>query len=107
VAALLEFDDGDQLLRALIRTRYRPAPSPRDLLDDRLDVVGKVVTPIHDREIRDAADDEQLAVGEEAGLPPKVCVAVVKQGLLGGLVGIRGDSGQSSRLFRTSGDSAL
>jgi hypothetical protein len=59
--------------------------------------------PIHDQEVLNAPDDEQLAVGEEAGLPPKVCVAVVKRGLLGGLVGIRCDSGQSSYLFRTSG----
>ena len=65
VAAVLEFDDGDQLLGPLIRNRYRRAPGPRDVLDRRLDVVGRVVTPIHDQEIFDAADNEQFAVGEQ------------------------------------------
>ena len=37
-----------------------------DLMDCRLDVVWRVVTPVHDQEILDAADDEQLAVGDEA-----------------------------------------
>ena len=45
VAALREFDDGDPLLRAPIRKRHRRAPSPCDLLDDRLGVVGKWLRP--------------------------------------------------------------
>ena len=94
VAAFLEFDDGDPLHRALIGQRYGHASSPRDLLDGRFEVVGRVVTPIRAQEVLDAEDREQLAVGEEAGLPPKVSVAVVKQSLLGSFAGIRRDSAQ-------------
>ncbi len=46
--------------------RYRHAAVSGDLLDRRLDVVGRVVAPVHDQQILDTADDEQLAVGEEA-----------------------------------------
>jgi hypothetical protein len=56
-AALLEFDDGDKLLRALVRNRYRRAAAPRDLLDRCFDVVRRVVTPVHDQKIFDAAKD--------------------------------------------------
>src|SRR6478672_7051852 len=69
LAPLLDFDDDDKLLRALIRNRYRRAPTRCDLLDGRLDVVGRVVAPIHDQEILDAADDEQLVVKEESRVP--------------------------------------
>src|SRR5450631_2368234 len=58
VAALLEFDDGDQLLRVIVRDRYCRDSASCDLLDCRLDVVGRVVAPIHDQEVLDAADDE-------------------------------------------------
>src|SRR5208283_3907735 len=66
LAAVLDFDDGDELLDALIRNRYRRAPTPCDLLDGRLYVIGSVVTPIHDQEILDAADYEQLVIKEES-----------------------------------------
>ena len=33
---------------------------------------GEWLRPIHDQKILDAANDERLTVGEEAGLPPKV-----------------------------------
>src|ERR1700757_534219 len=65
VAAVLEFDDGDELFGVLIGNRYRRAPAPRDLLDRRLDVVGRVITPIHDQKILDATHDEQLTVRQE------------------------------------------
>src|ERR1700739_4567970 len=54
----LDFDDHNKLLGVTIRNRYRRAPAPRDLLDRRLDVVGRVVTPIHDQKVLDAADDK-------------------------------------------------
>ena len=75
----------------IVRDRDRRDAASGDLLDRRLDVVGIVVTPVHDQQILDAADDEQLAVGDDtqvAGaqprsgrrarrrideLPPKVC----------------------------------
>ena len=69
LAPLLDFDDDDKLLRALIRNRYRRAPTPCNLLDRRLDVVGSVVTPIDDQEILDAADDEQLFIKKNPESP--------------------------------------
>ena len=50
----------------IVWNRYRHAAASGDLLDRRLDVVGRVVAPVDDQEILDTADDEQLAVGEEA-----------------------------------------
>ena len=50
----------------IIGNRYRHAAASGDLLDRRLDVVGRVVAPVHDQQILDAADDEQLALGKEA-----------------------------------------
>src|ERR1700757_3352562 len=69
VAPFLDFDDDDKLLLALIRNRYRGAPTPCDLLDRRLDVVGRVVTPIHDQQILDAADDKQFVIKQESRVP--------------------------------------
>src|ERR1700761_8746698 len=66
VAALLQLDNRDQLLDALVRNRYRRAAARGDLLDRRLDVVGRVVAPVDNQEVLDAADDEQLSVGEKA-----------------------------------------
>ena len=67
VAPLLEFDDGDKLLACRSSGTAIAATRPRGyLLDRRLDVVGRVVAPVDDQEILDAADDEQLAVGDEA-----------------------------------------
>src|SRR5271156_320407 len=66
VGAGLELDDGDELFGVLIRNRDRRATSRRDALNRCLEVVGRVVTPIHDQKILDTADDEQLAVGDEA-----------------------------------------
>ena len=50
----------------MIGNRYRHAPTLGDLLDRRLDVVGRVVAPANDQQVFDAADDEQFAVGNEA-----------------------------------------
>jgi hypothetical protein len=66
-------DDDDKLLRALIESRYRRAPTPRDLLDGHLNVVGRVVTPIHDQEVLDSADDEQPNV--QRRIPSPGCTA--------------------------------
>jgi hypothetical protein len=73
LAPLLDLDDDDKLLRALIRNRYRRAPTPSDLLDGRLDVVGRVVTPIHDQKVLDSADDEQPNV--QRRIPNPGCTA--------------------------------
>src|ERR1700722_19074965 len=62
-APLLELDDCHQLLTLILRDGDRRDAAPGDLLDRRLDVVGIVVTPIHDQQILDAANDEQLALG--------------------------------------------
>ena len=64
----LDFDDDDKLLGVTIRNRYRRVPTPCDVPDGRLDVVRRVVTPIHDQ-VLDAADDEQLVVKEESRVP--------------------------------------
>ena len=66
IAALLELDDGDQLLGAVHRDRYRRDPAAGDLLHRRLDVLGVVVAATDDQQILDAADDEQLTLGDEA-----------------------------------------
>jgi hypothetical protein len=55
--------------RALIRNRYRRAPTPCDLPDGRLDVVARAVTPIHDQKVLDAADDEQLIINKNPESP--------------------------------------
>lgn len=36
-----------------------------DRLNRRLDIVGRVVAPVHDQEVLDAPHDEQLTLGEE------------------------------------------
>ncbi len=69
VARLPDLQDDDELLNAVTRSSYRGDASGGDVLYRGLDVFGGVVTPIHDQEILDAADDEQLAVGQEAQVP--------------------------------------
>ncbi len=64
-ALLLHLDDGDQLLGAVHRHRYRRDPSLGDLLDRRLDVLGVMVAPADDQQILDAADDEKLTLIDE------------------------------------------
>src|ERR1700722_659861 len=68
VAPLLQFDDGDQLLGAIVGDRYRRGPASGYLLDGGLDVIGVVIAPVHDQQVLDAAHDEQLAVGDEANV---------------------------------------
>src|SRR2546422_5721575 len=63
---VLELDDGDQLFGAVAGNRNRRAPTPGDLVDRRLDVVGRVVTPVDDQQILDSSDDEQLVARDEA-----------------------------------------
>ena len=65
-ALFLHLDDGDQLLGAVHRDRYRRDPPIGNLLDRRLDVFGVVVASTDDQQIFDAADDEQLALVDEA-----------------------------------------
>ena len=50
----------------MVRDGDRRGATSGDLLDRRLDVIGVVVTPIHDQQIFDSADEEQLAVGDDA-----------------------------------------
>jgi hypothetical protein len=65
IASLLELNDGDQLLGTVQRDRYRRDPTSCDLLDRRLNVLGMVVTSLDDQEILDAANNEQLTLGDE------------------------------------------
>jgi hypothetical protein len=58
VLALLELDDGDQLLGTVYRNRYRRDPAACDLLDRRLDVLGIVIATTNDKHVLDAADNE-------------------------------------------------
>ncbi len=51
---------------------YRGSRSPhsgRIFPDGRLDVVGSVVAPIHNQEVLDAADDEQVVTETKPGIP--------------------------------------
>ena len=66
VAPLLEFDNDNQLLGVMVRNRDRRTAASGDLLDRCLDVVGRVVAAVHDQQIFDAPDNEQLAAEEEA-----------------------------------------
>ena len=54
----LEFDYRYQLFNTVIPDRYRRATSRADLLDRRLDVVGRVVAPVDNQKVLDTADDE-------------------------------------------------
>ena len=63
---LLHLDDGDELLRAVHLHRDRRDPAVGDLLDRCLDVLGVMVAATDDQQILDPADDEYLALVDEA-----------------------------------------
>src|SRR3954469_44131 len=66
ISPLLDLDDRHQLLRAVHRNRNRRDPTAGDLLDRRLDVLGKMIATTNDEHVLDAADDEQPTIGREA-----------------------------------------
>lgn len=65
IFTLLELDDGDQLLHVVHRDRYRRDTTAGEFLDRRLDVLGIVVATANDQQVLDAADDEELSLGDE------------------------------------------
>ena len=62
---LVEFYDGDKLFRVTIGDRYCRGPSFGDLLDRCFYVLWIVITPMDNQQILDAADNEQLTLGDE------------------------------------------
>src|SRR6202011_4116913 len=65
-APALHLCDHDQPLGALTFDGDRGDTAAADLLRRRLDVVGIMVAAVDDQQIFDAADDEQLAVVNDA-----------------------------------------
>jgi hypothetical protein len=65
-AALLQLDDGDELLGLIDGYRDGRDPAAGDLLHRGFDVLGVVVAPVHDQQVLDAAHDEEFGVRHEA-----------------------------------------